>query len=165
MLILQTSLRVEGISASEIFEFLADPTDETYRQWWPGVHLQFHLLERHPDHVGDVIYMDEYVGTRRLRMKGVVIEAVPDRRIVWQLKRVIRLPARVELELREQDDGVAIAHTTRAGFSAAGRVLDPLFRLYFSERFARALDEHVKTEFPLLRDTLRQRRSLAAQPR
>ena len=129
MLILQTSLRVEGISASEIFEFLADPTDEAYRQWWPGVHLQLHPLERHPDHVGDVIYMDEYVGARRLRMKGVVIDALPGRRLVWQLKKVIRLPARVELELRDHDAGVAITHTTRAGFRAAGRLLDPLFRL------------------------------------
>jgi hypothetical protein len=31
------------------------------------------------------IYMDEYVGARRLRMKGIVIEALPGRRLVWQL--------------------------------------------------------------------------------
>jgi hypothetical protein len=33
-------------------------------------------------------------------------------------------------------------------------VLDPLFRLYFSRRFAAAMDEHVRKEFPLLRDRL-----------
>jgi hypothetical protein len=99
--------------------------------------------------------MDEYVGTRRLRMKGIVVEAVPGQRLVWQLKRAIRLPARLELELTDHAGGVAITHTTRAGFGGAGRILDPLLRLYFSKRFARALDEHVKTEFPLLRDLLR----------
>jgi hypothetical protein len=154
MLTLQTRLRVDGIIGSEIFEFLANPTDEAYRRWWPGTHLQLHLLERHAGHVGDVVYMDEYVGKRRLRMKGIVIEAKPGRRLVWQTKKAITLPARLELELRDYEGGVAITHTTRAGFRGPGRVLDPLFRIYFSERFARDLDEHVKTEFPLMRNLL-----------
>jgi hypothetical protein len=158
MLTLQTRLRVDGISASEIFEFLANPTDESYRRWWPGTHLQLHLLERHAGHVRDVVYMDEYVGRRRLRMRGIVIEAEPGRRLVWQLKKVIRLPARIELELREYEGGVGVTHTTRAGFRGPGRVVDPLFRIYFSERFVQDLDEHVKTEFPLLRDLLARRR-------
>jgi hypothetical protein len=157
MLTLQTRLDVDGISGSEIFEFLANPTDEAYQAWWPGVHLQLHRLERHADHVGDVIYMDEYVGSRRLRMKGIVIEATPGRRLVWQLKKVIRLPARLELDFAEYEGGVTITHTTRAGFCGVRRVLDPLVRLYFPEEFRRALDEHVKTEFPRLRDLLRRR--------
>lgn len=162
MLSLQTSLRVDGITGSEIFEFLANPTDEAYQQWWPGIHLQLHLLERHADHVGDVVYMDEYVGTRRLRMKAIVVEALPGKRLVWRLKKIIRLPARLELDFTDYDGGVAITHTTLAGFRGAGRILDPLFRLYFPGRFAQALDEHVKTEFPLLRDLLRQRRPTSA---
>jgi hypothetical protein len=72
------------------------------------------------------------------------------------LVKVIRLPARLELELTDYEGGVAITHTTSAGFSGAGRILDPLVRLYFSKRFAQALDEHVKTEFQLLRDHLPQ---------
>ena len=125
MFTLQTTIRVDGISGSEIFEFLANPTDEAYQEWWPGVHLQLHLLERHTDHVGDVIYMDEYVGRRRLRMKAIVLEAVPGKRLVWQLKRVFRLPAQLDLELTDYDGGVAITHTTRAGFPRAGRILVP----------------------------------------
>ena len=154
MLTLQTSLRVDGIAGTEIFEFLVNPTDEAYRRWWPGTHLHFHLLERHAKHVGDIVYMDEYVGRRRLRMRGIVIEADPGRRLVWQMKKAIRLPVRLELELRDYAGGVAITHTTRAGLRGAGQVLDPLFRIYFSDRFARDLDEHVKAEFPLLRNLL-----------
>ena len=157
MLTAQTSIRVDGMGASEIFEFLANPSDEAYRDWWPGTHLRFHRLERHADHVGDVIYMDEYVGTRRVRMKGIVIEAVPGKRLIWQLKRVVRLPARLELDLDDYEGGVAITHTTLAGFRGAGRILDPLIRIFFPEKFTRALDEHVKTEFPLLRDLLQRR--------
>jgi hypothetical protein len=154
MLTLQTSLRVDGISASEIWEFLANPTDDAYRRWWPGTHYRFHRLERHADHLGDVIYMDEYVGTRRLRMKAIVVEALPRKRLAWQLVKVVKLPARLELALTDYEGGVSITHTTSAGFRGAGRILDPLVRLYLSKRFARALDEHVKTEFPLLRDRL-----------
>jgi hypothetical protein len=40
------------------------------------------------------------------------------------------------------------------GFRGVGRVLDPILRLFLSSRFAAALDEHVHTEFPRLRDYL-----------
>jgi uncharacterized protein YndB with AHSA1/START domain len=154
MLRLQTRLRVDGITGKEIFDFLANPNDQAYQQWWPGTHLQLHPLKRTDDHVGDVIYMDEYIGERRVRMKGVVVEAVPEHRLVWQLRKVTKLPVRLSLDLTDDESGVAITHTIEAGFKGPGRLLDPLIRLYFSEKFAAALDEHVKTEFPLLRDRL-----------
>jgi hypothetical protein len=47
-----------------------------------------------------------------------------------------------------------VRHTIRAGFRGVGRVLDPLLRRYFSPAFAAAMDQHVKTEFPLLADHL-----------
>jgi hypothetical protein len=43
-------------------------------------------------HVGDVICMDKYVGKRRVQMTAVVIEAVPGKRITWQMKAMIPLP-------------------------------------------------------------------------
>ena len=154
MVMVQTKLRVAGITGTEIFEFLANPDDRSYRRWWPGTHLQFHSLKRTESHVGDVVYMDEYVGKRRLRMKGHVVEAVQGRRLVWQLRKVIKLPARLSLELTDEENGVAITHTIEAGFRGPGSLLDPLIRLYLSASFAAGLDDHVKTEFPLLRDRL-----------
>jgi hypothetical protein len=117
---------------------------------------QLHPLKRTDDHVGDVIYMDEYIGERRVRMKGLVVEAVPEHKLVWQLRKLIKLPVRLSLDLRDDEGGVAITHTIEAGFKGPGRLLDPLIRLYFSRKFAAALDDHVKTEFPLLRDRLPQ---------
>ncbi|MCE3266857.1 MAG: hypothetical protein K0S15_1566 [Solirubrobacterales bacterium] len=154
MLTLQTEIRVDGITGGEIFDFLADPSDRAYQQWWPGTHLQLHPLERHEGHIGDVIYMDEYVGRRRVRMTVIVIEAVRGERLVWQFKKLLRLPARLVLELADYEGGVAITHTIEAGFKGPGRVVDPLMRLFFSRRFAEAMDHHAKTEFPLLRDRL-----------
>ena len=162
MLTLQTSVDLDGITAAEIFDFLADPDDGSYQAWWPGTHLQLHVLERGLDHVGDLIYMDEYVGMRRLRMTALVTDAIPARKLAWQLKKGILLPAWLSLELEDRDGGVKITHTTRAGLRGVGRVLDPLLRLMFSNRFARELDEHVRTEFPRLRDLVRQRQRRAS---
>jgi hypothetical protein len=150
-------VRVDGIAGAEIFDFLANPNDESYRAWWPGTHLQLHTVERGDDHVGDVLYMDEYVGKRRLRMSAVVTEAVPGKKLVWQFKKGIKLPARLELEFSDYPGGVTITHTVRVGFRGGGRVLDPALRVLLSRAFAKDLDDHVRTEFPLLRDLLRQR--------
>jgi hypothetical protein len=155
MITIESAFFVDGITAQEIFGFLLGATDERYRRWWPGTHLRFYALERHEDHIGDVFYMDEYIAKRRVRMKGVVVEAKRARRVVWQFKwwRVL-LPVRLTFDLADCDGGVALRHTIRAGFGGPGRILDPLFRIYFSPQFASAMDEHARTEFPMLRDLL-----------
>jgi hypothetical protein len=152
VLTLQTKLRVNGITGMEIFDFLSSPNDRAYQQWWPGTHLQLHPIKGSGDHVGDLIYMDEYVGTRRVRMTAIVLEAVRPKKLVWQFKKLVKLPVRLSLELADYEDGVAITHTIRAGFTGPGRILDPPMRLFFSRRFAEAMDYHAKTEFPMLRD-------------
>jgi hypothetical protein len=162
MLTVRTSIRVDHVTGAEVFDFLANPEDESYRAWWPGTHLQLHIRERGGhDHVGDLIYMDEYVGKRRLRMSAIVTEAVPGRKLVWRLKKGLKLPARLYLELEDYDGGVAITHTIRVGFRGAGRILDPALKLLLSETFARDMDDHARTEFPRLRDLLRHRRAAA----
>lgn len=159
MLTLQTQIRVDHITGTQIFDFFVDPDDRAYQRWWPGTHLQFHALERHEDHVGDVIYMDEYVGKRRVRMSVIVLDAVPGKTLVWQFKKGIKLPVRVTFDFADYDGGVAITHTIQAGLRGAGRILDPVLRLYFSRAFATAMDDHVRAEFPLLRDRLDQIRA------
>ena len=127
---------------------MLSPTDERYRAWWPGTHLQFHIVASRTDHVGDLVWMDEYVGSRRLRMTGVVIEAEPGRTIVWQLERWVRLPAVLRLELVDQGGGCLVRHRTEVGYRGIGRIFDPLLRLSVYPRFAAQLDEHVRAEFP-----------------
>ena len=161
MVTLTTTIDVEGMSGADVYDFLANPDDQSYREWWPGTHLAFHVRKHGREHVGDVVYMDEYVGTRRLRMTGVVTDAIPGRRLVWQLVRGVELPAHLDLRLDDHDGGVRITHTTRAGFRGAGRLLDPVFRLYFTKRLIAALDDHVRTEFPRLRHLLHERREAA----
>jgi hypothetical protein len=150
MIVMRTKVHVAGLSGIEVTEFLAKPSDAKYRRWWQGTHLELHLVKPSGRGVGDLVYMDEFIGARRVRMTGVVVESVPGKRITWHLEKGIRLPVRLSLELEDDDEGVTVEHTLRIGFAGIGRVLDPIFRIYFSEKFARAMDEHVRTEFPKL---------------
>jgi len=154
MITLQSQLHIDGLRGNEIVDFLLACTDQAYQTWWPGTHLQFHTRVRYPNNVGNIVFIDEYIGKRRIKMLGVVRVAEPTK-IVWQLKKGMLLPVSLTLEIVDDAAGVTITHTVRVGFDGLGQLFDPLFRLYFSNEFERAMDEHVKTEFPMLRDLLR----------
>jgi uncharacterized protein YndB with AHSA1/START domain len=154
MLTIESRFFVARISGREVTDFLLDCTDDRYQQWWPGTHLELHAVTHGRDHVGDVVLMDEYVGKRRVRMLAVVVEVVPGHKIVWQLRKGVRLPVWLTVELADRDGGVDLRHTITAGFRGVGRVLDPMLRIFLSAEFAAAMDEHARTEFPLLRDHL-----------
>ena len=155
MITLESRLHVDDLRGAEVVEFLLHCTDDAYRQWWPGMHLRLHTHARTASNIGNLVYMDEFVGRHHLKLTGVVTEVAPGRKIAWQVKQGIKLPIRLTLELDDDNRGVAITHTIQAGFQGIGRVLDPLFRLFFSTEFGRQMDEHVRTEFPRLRDLLR----------
>ena len=70
------------------------------------------------------------------------------------MKKGVRLPAWLTIEVVDGADGVVITHAVTAGWGGVGRILDPLLRLYLSSDFAAAMDKHVHTEFPLIRDRL-----------
>jgi hypothetical protein len=154
MLTIQSQLHVADITGTEMMNFLLHCTDREYQAWWKGTHLEFHTIKRYPNDVGNLVYMDEFVGKRRVRMMAIVTEVAPGQRIVWQMKKIIRLPVWFSLELKDDGAGVMLTHTIRAGFGGVGRILDPIFRLYFSNEFSRAMDEHAQIEFPKLRDLL-----------
>ena len=131
--------------------------DASYQAWWPGVHLQFHTVRRVTGDVGNVVYMDEYVGRFRLRFHAIVTVVVPGKAITWQFIKGVRLPGKLTLRLEDQAEGVALSHVVEVGFRGAGRVIDAVFRFWLTREFANVLDEHVRTEFPKLRDLLRSR--------
>ena len=155
MLVIESRVDVAGLTGRDVTDFMLACTDERYRSWRPGIHLQLHTLGRAVGGVGDIVEMDEFVGRRRLRLRGVVEAVEPGRRLVWRFRKVVSLPARLSLELDPVPGGVSVRHTVTAGWPGIGRVLDPLLRLYFTARFRADLDAHVRTEFRLLRDYLR----------
>jgi len=98
--------------------------------------------------------MDELVGDRRIRMRCVVTDLGPDR-IAWQFMYIVKLPCWLVIKIDDDDGGARITHTIRVGYSGLlGRLLDPLFRVYFSARFAHMMNEHFTIEFAALPSVL-----------
>jgi hypothetical protein len=129
---------------------MLNPTDERYSEWWQGEHLQFHIV-KHGDenHLGDLVFMDEYLGKpRRLTFHAVVVTAQAPNKIEWQMKKAgLRLPAIVELALHDSDEGIKLKHELRIGYFGIGKLLDPFISLYFNKSFQKALTEHCEIEW------------------
>lgn len=159
MLVVESRTTVERLTGRQVTDFLLGCDDARYQAWWPGTHLRLHVVSPGPgpDQLGDTLLMDEWVGHRHLRLTGVVEESVPGRRLVIRFRRVVRLPVRLVLDLADTEAGVAIRHRIEAGWAGRiGRWADPLFRLYLTRGFVRAMDDHVHKEFRLLRKRLEQ---------
>ena len=112
--------------------------------------MRFHIVKNGDEnHLGDVVFMDEFLGkSRRLTFHAVVITSNRPNKIEWQMKKAgVRLPAVVELELSDTDEGVKLKHELRIGYSGIGHLLDPFIKLYFNESYRKALEEHCKIEW------------------
>jgi len=143
-------LTVPNATAKQFYDFMINPCDQRYSEWWQGEHLQFHIVKHgNNKHLGDLVFMDEYLGnTRRLTFNAMVITAQHPNKIEWQMmKAKLRLPAVVELELADSYEGVRLKHELRIGYSGIGSLLNPFIRLYFNKSFQNALDEHCKIEW------------------
>lgn len=158
MFAIESSMYVPGMRASRVIDFMLHPTDNLYQDWWPGTHFSMHALNDCSG-IGQVVYMDELVGDRRIRMRCVVTDLGPDR-IAWQFIYIVRLPCSLVIKIDDDDEGATITHTIRVGYSGRlGRLLDPLFRAYFSKRFAQMMSEHFAAEFTALPGVLERHRS------
>lgn len=154
MILMRTEVEVSGISGRTVSDFMLNCTDEDYQSWWPGTHLAFHTVNRFPNDLGNLVHIDEYVGSRRLKFEGVVVKTIPGKEIIWQVKKVLRLPAWLVLEFRDSSKGVVIAHTLKVGFGGIGRLLDPFLRLYLTSGFEKDLEKHAHIEFTKLAEVL-----------
>ena len=150
MIIIRSNVHVPAICGARIIDFMLNCADSEYQKWWEGTHFQFHTIKRNPDNFGNLVYLDEFIGSRRLRTKAIVRDIIPDTMITWQAKMIFKLPVRIILEVSNDRNGTNISHVIKAGFLNMGRLLDPIFRLYLSKTFQSYMDEHVKIEFPLL---------------
>lgn len=155
MLTIQTKVRMADITGSEMMDFMLHCSDHEYQAWWPGTHLEFHTVKRCPNDVGNLVYMDEFVGKKRVKMMAIVTEVIPGRKIVWQMKKIMRLPAWLSLEFVDEAQGIMLTHSLQVGFNGLGKILDPAWRLYFTNEFRQAMDEHATIEFPKLGEMLR----------
>ena len=66
------------------------------------------------------------------------------------MDKVIKLPGWLALEFEDIENGVRIIHTLSLGYKGIGKIFDKVLELYLSKKFQMDLDEHAKTEFPML---------------
>ncbi len=160
MFSLITRTHVAGLSGREITDFLSTCDDDGFRWWWPGTHFHLHTAKGTPGTPGSVIFMDELIGPRRVKVRCELVELVPGRKLVWQLRGpLFRLPVKLIFQLEDDEGGVNAEHAIEVGYAGPGAFLDPLLRLFFPARFSADKDEHVRSELPKLKDLLHQRRS------
>ena len=155
MIRLQADVDVDGLAAEEAVRFLLDCNDASYQAWWPGTHIRLHTVRREPGDVGNLVYMDEYIGRFRLRLHAVIVAIDRGRRIAWQVMKGFRLPGRLVLSFEDRPGGVRISHLLEAGSTGAGRIFDHVIRLWLTKDLEQALDAHVRADSPRLRDLIR----------
>jgi len=161
MVTLETTVLIKGIVAREIYDFMLNLTDTDYQQWWQGTHLVCHTVKKYPGNIGNLIYVDEYVGKYRLKGYAVVAKLVPYQEIVYQIIILIKIPAWFIMKFEEGPDGIKIIHVVKAGFNGLGKVFDPLIRLFLTNEFEKHLTAHAQEEFPKLASLLAKRSSLS----
>jgi hypothetical protein len=154
MIIMKTEIYVKQISGKGILEFFLNCTDQEYQNWWKGTHLAFHTIKRTTNNLGNLVLFDEYVGRFRLRFTGVVTEIIPGQKLVYQIRKVVKLPAWLTLEFENNQDGIKIIHTITAGFNGVGRIFDPILKLVLTNRFAQEMEKHAQVEFQKLAEIL-----------
>ncbi len=151
---IRTEIELIGLKANKICDFLINCTDDSYQRWWPGTHLVYHTIKFNPQIVGNIVVFDEYIGKYRFKSKGIITKYVPEREIILQIEKIIRLPIWLQITFTDTIQGVKINHSIHAGFKGMGKMFDFIFRLFLSKEFEKEMDNHAKYEFEKLRNVI-----------
>lgn len=155
MVTIKTEILLHDVSAEQITDFMINCSDAMYQQWWPGTHIAFHKLTDYPSQVGNIVYFDEYIGKTRLQFKGVVKQYLEGGEICWQMKKGVKLPAWLSLNLEDHNNGIKLTHKLSLGYKGIGRLFDPLIMLFMPSNFEYELNEHAQIEFIKLSQILK----------
>jgi hypothetical protein len=157
MVTLQTIVNVKGITSKDIYNFMLNLNDTEYQRWWYGTHLICHTVKKYSGDIGNVVYADEFVGKYRLKGYAVITKLVPYSEMVYQIKKLIKLPAWFTMKFEDFEDGIKLTHIIEAGGHGFWRIFDPLIRLVLNNNFEHELNAHAHEEFPMLAKMLKNR--------
>ncbi len=152
------NLVIPNAAAYSFYDFMTNPADEVYRKWLPGEHWEFHIVkkgDRTP--LGDLVFYDEILGTRKHRLTFNAIITVADKpnRIVYQMRKFgLNLPGYLDISFTDTENGLALNHEVRIGWRGLGILIDPVIRIFFNRKFFTALEGHCEREWVCLADIL-----------
>jgi hypothetical protein len=148
---------LQNAVAVQFFDFMVNPSPETYARWLPGEHHKFHVVKRNKNTpVGDLIYFDQHIGTKyRLKFYATIRIADNPKHILFQMRKFgIDLPGYLDLKFCDTADGLILIETIRIGFNGFGKLVDPVIRLFFSKSFFSEMNNHHKREWVSLAEIL-----------
>ena len=101
MLTIRTQIAIPGITGIEVFDFLLNCSAADYLRWRPSTHVLVSHDRAYSRRSWRLVILDEVIGNKRVRVR-VVTRAEWGKRLIWQLRKRIRLPAWLSLEFDEQ---------------------------------------------------------------
>ena len=158
MIKFQTITLIPHATSKQVTDFFINCPTSKYKEWWPGTHLEFYTITRTKNNIGNIIYMDEYVGKHRLKFKARISKYKSGKIIEYQFMKGLLLPAWLTMEFKNTPNGVTVKHTVRIGYNGFRKCLDVFIKLYFSNVFEQELNKHAKTEFIKLGNLLNQQK-------
>jgi len=142
----------------KIFEFLLQIVDDaSYQAWHPEDHVAFRWIRGEPWQPGSVACAAEYIHGKLHKLKFVIKEVVPNRKIEWvPASRLLRIYVPRNTLLIEPRDGSCVF--TASGVLRVGRLL----KLLAGNRLEQGLSsvrKHMKEEGENLKRILEKRES------
>ena len=135
--------------AEQFYNFMIEPTDESYSNWLPE-HHQFHIVKRCKNSpVGDLIFFDQHISPKfRLKSYAVVRVADRPREITVQVRKFgVCVPVFVSLYFEDTPNGLVLVEELRAGYSGIGMIFNPFFRFILTKRKLSDLTKHHNKEW------------------
>lgn len=152
-------LTIPDARAESFYGFMTNPSDDVYRRWLPDEHWAFHIVKRGQEtHLGDLVYYDEILGTKKHRLAFYATIVVADRpsRIVYQMRKFgLSLPGYLDISFADAGEGLILTHEVRIGWRGVGAIIDPILRLFFNKSFFAALEGHCEREWRCLAEILK----------
>jgi hypothetical protein len=162
MKLLEDIVVTESIEISttpeKIFGFFFQIVDDaSYQAWHPKDHVAFRLIKGEPCQQGSVVYAEEYIHGKLHKLKFLIKEVVPNRKIEFvPVCRLLRIYFPRNTFLIEPRDGSCV-------FTASSVIrVGPLVKLLVGNRLEQRLSsvrKHMKEEWENLKRLLENDRS------
>ena len=157
-IVLTESIEI-NTTPEKIFGFFLQIVDDaSYQAWHPEDHVAFRLIKGEPCQQGSVVYAEEYIHGKLHKLKFLVKEVVPNRKIEFvPVSRLLRIYFPRNTFLIEPRDGSCVF--TASSVLRVGRLVKLLARNKLEQGLS-SVRKHMKEEGENLKRILEKSESL-----
>ncbi|MDR0811992.1 MAG: hypothetical protein LBN23_06965 [Paludibacter sp.] len=145
------NLLISNAKAKAFYDFMLNPNPEIFKKWLPKEHHEFYKIS------DGFYYYDEHLGDKyRLKFYAKsVVENKPNQWVIQMRKLGLNLPAFLDLQFRDTNQGLQLKHEVRIGWKGFLKIIDPVLKLFYTKDFFAALKGHCGREWIALAELLR----------